>query len=681
MSGSSQNRHALKRSKNKHEDKKRSTGGSSSSSSSSSSFSSSLHKDDEENEINEDDSNEDDGMNDNGFHSRASKSELGQSRATLKRKKQKEKKLLRSGGGPSSFSYGGSGTNKSDDFEDDFNSNTKNNDVNNDDDDDDDGNLVVNKSSSAKKAKVGNASSQKTKNIEINSKFDHCKTILDVLEVSSSSNAANVFVDSSIKSLALLISPTDINSFFSDFWGQTPLVSQVRVKNVNTNGSSNNSNSSRSKDIYKGLFSMKKLESILDTQILLFSNDINIVRYVNSKQESVYNEGNKDIDEENAEPVPTEVSGAEIKRKFSEGYSIEFNTATKYDDNLWHFASLLEHILESSIESIVSWTPRGVDVQARPPHVNMGDAILLQLEGSSRIEIYAPIQGVLSDNDINGEKPLPDSPYMSIELKSGDSVYVPRSWITIRRSTVESNSLSLELKFNINNTYYELLDMVLPQALAAASCAENSSIRDALPRAWPSFMGIAYSELDVEDDRRETFKVQLKRNLMSVVNSVMEHCDAAMDQMAKSYVSRRLPFPMTDDEERRSVIKSKDVVIASYTKLRVMRPNMARAVIEDGMVVVYHCQDNARELYGAPLNPLEFELDDGPAIEILLNAYPTGVTVMDLPHPSDELDDKIGVADALFREGILIIEDEATAGAKEDGSDNGDDDDDDDCPF
>ncbi len=88
--------------------------------------------------------------------------------------------------------------------------------------------------------------------------------------------------------------------------------------------------------------------------------------------------------------------------------------------------------------------------------------------------------------------------------------------------------------------------------------------------------------------------------------------------------------------------------------------------------------DFDRELYGAPLNPLEFELDDGPAIEVLLNAYPEGVTVLDLPHPSEELEDKVGVAEALFKEGILVLEDEAT---KSQLAAEGSEEDDDDCPF
>lgn len=90
------------------------------------------------------------------------------------------------------------------------------------------------------------------------------------------------------------------------------------------------------------------------------------------------------------------------------------------------------------------------------------------------------------------------------------------------------------------------------------------------------------------------------------------------------------------------------------------------------------CANCHRELFGNPLQSVEFELDDGPTIEGLLRAYPEGVTVSDLEHPGEELEDKVAIADALFREGFLVIDDEASKPAAEDGS--GDEQNDDD-PF
>lgn len=76
-------------------------------------------------------------------------------------------------------------------------------------------------------------------------------------------------------------------------------------------------------------------------------------------------------------------------------------------------------------------------------------------------------------------------------------------------------------------------------------------------------------------------------------------------------------------------------------------------------------------LHEASLNPMEFDLDDGPAIEALLDAYPTPVVVMDLHHPSEELEDKVAVAQALFKEGFLLrVEDsDEKAGSGEDDDD------------
>jgi hypothetical protein len=82
-----------------------------------------------------------------------------------------------------------------------------------------------------------------------------------------------------------------------------------------------------------------------------------------------------------------------------------------------------------------------------------------------------------------------------------------------------------------------------------------------------------------------------------------------------------------------------------------------------------------RMIHEAPLSPVEFDLDDGPAIEALLDSYSLPVVVMDLHHPSEELEDKVSIAQALYREGFLIrVEESDEAG-------DDDDEEDDDCPF
>ena len=74
--------------------------------------------------------------------------------------------------------------------------------------------------------------------------------------------------------------------------------------------------------------------------------------------------------------------------------------------------------------------------------------------------------------------------------------------------------------------------------------------------------------------------------------------------------------------------------------------------MEDDKAVLYHCLDNSRVYHGTPLSPMEFEIDDAPALEQLLTTVePHWIQVSDLIH--GDIEDKMEIAQALFDEGIL----------------------------
>ncbi len=83
-----------------------------------------------------------------------------------------------------------------------------------------------------------------------------------------------------------------------------------------------------------------------------------------------------------------------------------------------------------------------------------------------------------------------------------------------------------------------------------------------------------------------------------------------------------------------------------------MRPDVARLVVEDGKAVLYHCLDNSRVYHGTPLSPMEFEIDDAPALEQLLTTVePHWIMVKDLIH--GDVEDKMEIAQTLYDEGLL----------------------------
>ena len=134
----------------------------------------------------------------------------------------------------------------------------------------------------------------------------------------------------------------------------------------------------------------------------------------------------------------------------------------------------------------------------------------------------------------------------------------------------------------------------------------------------------------------------------------MEMVDAACDQMGKRFLSDRLPPGLTPQEMACTNEGQKEEKIWPTTLCRIARPGIARLCLEDGKAVLYHCNDNSRVYHEVPLSPMEFEVDDAPALEQLITTVePTWIPVQDLIH--EGMEDKIAIAQALYDEGILAI--------------------------
>jgi len=148
--------------------------------------------------------------------------------------------------------------------------------------------------------------------------------------------------------------------------------------------------------------------------------------------------------------------------------------------------------------------------------------------------------------------------------------------------------------------------------------------------------------------------------------------DDGCDQIAKRFLSDRLPPALSDAEVRLTSEAPNDnpniiKKVFPNTLCRLVRPNIARMIIEEvesdendndepvKKAVLYHCNENMREYHANPLHPMEFELDDAPALELLLTTTePHWVCVSDLIHEG-HIEDKVEIAQSLYDEGILAI--------------------------
>jgi lysine-specific demethylase/histidyl-hydroxylase NO66 len=161
--------------------------------------------------------------------------------------------------------------------------------------------------------------------------------------------------------------------------------------------------------------------------------------------------------------------------------------------------------------------------------------------------------------------------------------------------------------------------------------------------------------------QQQHFKEEAKKRIMRVCKQAMSMLDDACDQIGKRFLSDRLPPALLEPE--RSLTKEAfankganyhDAAkkIWPNTLCRLVRPGIARLVIEDSHAILYHCNDNSRVFHGTPLSPMEFEIDDAPALEQLLTTVePHWIMVKDLIH--GDIEDKMEIAQALYDEGIL----------------------------
>jgi lysine-specific demethylase/histidyl-hydroxylase NO66 len=173
--------------------------------------------------------------------------------------------------------------------------------------------------------------------------------------------------------------------------------------------------------------------------------------------------------------------------------------------------------------------------------------------------------------------------------------------------------------------------------------------------------------------QRKAFRAAFRRRARHVLNLVVEEAmgalDASCDAMGVKFVHDRLP-PMLLREElplvsaaaragpgvsATAVPKQKVATITRDSRVRIVREGAARIMLQDGLVVLYHMGHNSRVHFANELPALEFDPADGPALETLLNTYPEYVKVGVLPLP--ELEDRIELADSLFQEGLLMVED------------------------
>lgn len=488
-----------------------------------------------------------------------------------------------------------------------------------------------------------------------------------------------------VAAMHFMVQPSvSAEQFYRDYWEKQPFCIQAK--------------SAAHRQRFDGFLSLASIRSMVESEMVYYGKDLNVTRY-ETDHHGVKRRSTLDLQLANKsskkKQAPTSVDDDLVRvdsdilwDQYHQGCTVRLLCPHKHADAVHALLSLLEVELGCMVGANAYLTPPGAS-QGFAPHYDDIEAFCLQLEGRKRWKVYAPLNANerlprVSSEDYT-ENDLKDvEPVMDVVLEPGDMLYMPRGWIhqacTLPSET--EHSLHLTVSAMQQWAWADLMELLIPGALEAAIAGDNTALRAGLPRDFLDYMGAVHDssddtipdflkkkeaslmdeeeaeflqELAQKQRQREDFRAQAKKRIARVAKEAIDMLDAACDQIGKRFMSDRLP-PAWTNEERQSTCQGRKEALSVLPNMlcRLARQGIARLVLEDGKAVVYHCADNSRVFQEHPLSPMEFELDDAPAIEQLLTTVePHWICVNDLIH--DSVEDKVGVTQALFDEGILAL--------------------------
>jgi len=502
--------------------------------------------------------------------------------------------------------------------------------------------------------------------------------------------------------------------FYLEYWEKKPLLisqsknmARLHAKQKDTDRVANpvhDSNDTATKKKYQGRFdgllSKKDIKQLISNQVMRYGKDLNITNYC----ESTGGKGKRRITLDQLADSPEDdneleyivADSKDVWSNFTNGCTIRLLCPHKYNDRIHSLLSTLEDEFGCMVGANCYLTPGGSPNQGFAPHYDDIEAFVIQLEGYKHWKVYPPMskQETLpreSSRDFTEEEVIKDMemPMIDVELGPGDLLYMPRGWIhqatSCRR---EHHSLHLTISAMQNWAWVDLLELIMPEAIeAVAQSRETTSLRSGLPRNFLSYMGTMHeqnlgggddlpeglkqiaskikSDLSVDSkedidykkvELQNAFKADAKKKIMRVCKQALSMVTTGTDVIGKRFLSDRLPPSFTPQEaaltsENRALNGGK---IWPNTMVRIAKPGLARLVVEDGKAVLYHSADNSRVYHEHPLSPMEFEIDDAPALEMLITTIePHWICVRDLIH--GDIEDKMEITQSLYDEGILAI--------------------------
>ncbi|MEP7053853.1 MAG: cupin domain-containing protein [Actinomycetota bacterium] len=172
-----------------------------------------------------------------------------------------------------------------------------------------------------------------------------------------------------------------------------------------------------------------------------------------------------------SKPVVDLLDPALLAAQFAAGATISFQGLQRYWQPLTELCQSLEAALTHPFQANAYLSPPGATGLA--VHHDTHDVFVLQVEGSKHFDVYEPATWLpVAGQHWTSDQP-PGEPAVSVDLKPGDCLYMPRGW-RHRAYTTESHSLHLTIGL-LGYTWLALASVL------SSSLADVAEFREPLP--------------------------------------------------------------------------------------------------------------------------------------------------------------------------------------------------------
>lgn len=434
--------------------------------------------------------------------------------------------------------------------------------------------------------------------------------------------------EEALKVFQWMIAPFDPQEFFQQVWEKKPLHISRKKPNY-----------------YKDLISTPTIDHMLRNENIQFTKNLDVTSYIDGKRETHNPEGR-------AHPHL-------VWDYYLNGCSVRLLNPQTYIPKLHILNATLQEHFNCFVGANSYLTPP--DSQGFAPHYDDIEAFILQAEGKKLWRVYKPpkeeVLPRVSSKNFNQDEI--GEPVLQVTLEAGDMLYFPRGYIHQGVTIDGEHSLHVTISMYQKHSWADLFEKLIPAALHIA-VSENVELRRGLPFGIYDHFGLVHS--DSQTPRRE----EIKDMVLSLFDTLKDYLpiDDSVDQMHKNYQKNALPPVLNDSEKEVTVYGSSDLMVENGkvvnrveieldTKIRLLRKNILRMVLEDKLKVYYYVE-NSMEYDGSEVPYLEIEEDIAKGIEDLITAYPGYVSVESL-----SIEDgikKVQLADALWSRGLIMSE-------------------------